>query len=64
MARFATKAVSTVNVPNTVNLAGGQAFTMSSKLEFATALLTSLIGGIMPSVTRPNAWMPYLPSDR
>lgn len=42
MARFNKTAVSTVSVPNTTNLAGGDAFTMSSKLEFATALLTSL----------------------
>jgi len=40
MARFAKTEVSTVNTPTTVNLAGGEAFAMSPKLEFASALLT------------------------
>ena len=42
MSRFATKQVSTVFVPTAVNDAGGQAFKQTSKLEFASALLTSL----------------------
>lgn len=40
MSRFATKSVSTVSTPDTTNLAGGEAFSQSPKLEFASALLT------------------------
>jgi hypothetical protein len=43
MARFATKSVPRASVPNAINLAGGEAHTMSPKLEFASALSTSFL---------------------
>jgi hypothetical protein len=41
--RKSTSAVATRKTPNTVNLAGGYAFTQEQKLEFASILLTSFL---------------------